>query len=406
MFRGRNRNNRGGAGSYRGGRGDRGRGGKSSNNQPARLRGLFADGIWQCNCIPRLPAEHFKVKKEGPNKDRWFYTCQNAQDKRCDFFLWDEVAKPREEAAVLSNSRSEPGARGAMESTGAQEGWNAGRGRGMFANVDSSGREVWQRQRADSQATLSPSPPPPYSSPAQPQANGSKRTAQDAGFESDDDPFDWPLTGQEADALEQTAAKAVPQTPLKVQKMGVYDTPTATTEKQKRKLPWLEEPAQEPATPVSAAKPSSDYFDTPSKVPMTADTVTPSANAPITPIAPPTVLATAKSPSPLSRYKDALHNPADSASTLTFEALDVLADTAMLPATRDKLRSILSKHDLKTQGITKGRDISRLALKAKDAKIVELQAKIASLEAEREVDRGVRRMGRWDREHGRGKNDG
>ena len=36
------------------------------------------------------------------------YTCQNAQPKRCSFFLWDDEAKPREAAAVLNNSRTEP----------------------------------------------------------------------------------------------------------------------------------------------------------------------------------------------------------------------------------------------------------------------------------------------------------
>lgn len=35
-----------------------------------RLPGLFADGIWHCDCdcSPRLPAEHFQVRKESPNK--------------------------------------------------------------------------------------------------------------------------------------------------------------------------------------------------------------------------------------------------------------------------------------------------------------------------------------------------
>ena len=67
------------------------------------------NGSWLCDCAPtRLPAEHFKVKKEGKNQGRWFYTCQQAEPQRCGFFLWDDDAKPREEAAVLANSRNEP----------------------------------------------------------------------------------------------------------------------------------------------------------------------------------------------------------------------------------------------------------------------------------------------------------
>ena len=70
------------------------------------------------------------------------------------------------------------------------------------------------------------------------------------------------------------------------------------------------------------------------------------------------------------------------------------------PDVLSNLRGVLSKHDLKAQGVVKGRDISRMALKAKEAKIVELQARIASLEAEREVDRGIIKGLKWESEYG------
>ena len=41
------------------------------------------------------------------------------------------------------------------------------------------------------------------------------------------------------------------------------------------------------------------------------------------------------------------------------------------------------------QGVVRGRDITRLGLRAKEAKVVELQARVAALEAEREVDWGI-----------------
>ena len=96
----------------------RGRGGARNTRQRSQPKGVFADGIWHCDCIPRLPAEHYKVKKEGKNHGRWFHTCQQAEPNRCGFFLWDDDAKPREEAAVLTGSRTEPRV---------QEGWTAGR---------------------------------------------------------------------------------------------------------------------------------------------------------------------------------------------------------------------------------------------------------------------------------------
>ncbi|TKA69216.1 hypothetical protein B0A55_07733 [Friedmanniomyces simplex] len=407
---------RGGSSSYRGGRGGQG------NAPRAILKGLFADGIWQCDCAPRLPAEHFKVKKEGKNQGRWFYTCQNQEPKRCGFFLWDEDAKPREEAAVLGGSRTEPlgGKSGGGE---VQEGWDAGRaqraartdgmgangrgtgGMGMFARVNANNGD---RMREDDEETASPtpspvSPPPPYSSlrKAPAASNGVKRSAQQAGMNEEDDEefFPWPLTGQEEQELAKAADNAVapPETPHKAQKTGVYATPATTA---KRKLPWLEQSQapQTPATTAATLKPVDDCFNTPSKPPggvtptLEQRSKAPATAAPIT------------TPSPPTRYKDALQNPADSASSLTTEAIAALQPATIPPDIRDKLRSILSKHDLKFQGITKGRDISRLAIKAKDAKIAELgariaglenariaelQARVRSLDAEREVDRAV-----------------
>ncbi|KAK3112860.1 hypothetical protein LTR53_010411 [Teratosphaeriaceae sp. CCFEE 6253] len=415
MFRGRAR---GDSSSYRGGRGGQG----SANGSRAVLKGLFADGIWQCECSPRLPAEHFKVKKEGKNQGRWFYTCQNQEPKRCGFFLWDEDAKPREEAAVLTASRTEPLGRhsGGGE---VQEGWDAGRAQraartdGMGARVGGSGamgmfarthgQETMEADEETASSTPSPariSPPPPYSWRGEGAMSGksSKRTAQQAGMggEEDDEFFPWPLTGQEeqdlAKAADTTAAR--PETPHKVQKIGVYDTPATTVKR--RVLPWLEQ-EQTPKTPSTASnagKSVPDCFDTPSKH---AGPTTPLAEeqAPL-----PAPLPTAATPSPTTRYKDALHNPADSASTLTTSALTLLAPAHVAPDVLMQLRSVLTTHDLKLQGITRGRDISRLAIKAKDARIAELGAKIAglenariaelqarigSLEADREVDKAV-----------------
>ena len=376
MFRGR------GDGRYR----DRGnssnRGGRGNSRQSTQPRGLFADGIWHCNCSPRLPAEHFKVKKEGKNQGRWFYTCQQGEPKRCDFFLWDEDAKPREEAAVLSNSRTEP------RREGVQEGWNAGRARaadtepprkGLFS---SNGRVTTGREDA---STASPTPPPEYSTDPD-GVNGTKRTAQDADLDDD-----FGLSGSEEEGLAKAADAASLQTPHKVQKTGVYATPATTG---KRKLPWLELPT----TPAAASKSTDDYPTTPSKQP--ANNGRPIIE-PETPSAPPT-LATAATPSPPKRHKDALTDPADSASSLTSEVLAALSSVSMPPQTLSNVRSILTRHDLKAQGVVKGRDISRLALKAKDAKIAELQARIASFEADREVERGLGRMKRWESAGGEG----
>lgn len=387
------------------GRGGAGRGGSRSTTAN---KGVFADGIWHCNCTPRLPAEHFKVKKEGKNQGRWFYTCQNQQAQRCDFFLWDEDAKLREEGAVLNNSRTEPSVR---RVSAAQDGWDAGRGgsgggsRGMFAGMDSSTARLSKaRVQEDDESTDDESTQALPPSARHGHSNVSKRKAEASLDDCDDELLPWPLTGQEEQELvDATEASGPPETPRKAAKTGIYATPATTVEK-KRTIPWLQESggvsAFAPTTPTAATDGQEDYLDSPSKpstkiLPPIAEQTygpTPTLQA-LTPGTHP------KSPSPSTRHKDALANPADSSSSLTSEALAALDAVAIPPNILSNLRSVLSKHDLKTQGVVKGRDISRLALKAKEAKIVELQARIASLEAEREVDRGVIRGLRWEAEN-------
>lgn len=88
-----------------------------------KAKGLFIDGVWHCDCTPRIPADHFQTKNGGKNHGRWctladlrkfwkltftVYTCQRPQHKRCKFYLWDDEATRREKIAVLNNTRSEP----------------------------------------------------------------------------------------------------------------------------------------------------------------------------------------------------------------------------------------------------------------------------------------------------------
>jgi len=407
--------NRGGRGQYaRGGYNNRysargrGRGGGSRGApRSSAPKGVFADGIWHCDCTPRLPAEHFKVKKESKNQGRWFYTCQNQEPQRCGFFLWDEDAKVREEGAVLNNSRSEPKSR---QAPAAQDGWDAGRSRGgMFAGVDPMAKATdIDPAKRDDESMEDESPPPIYSS-QQHSNNSVKRKADTTNLDADNDSEDgllpWPLTGQEEQDLIDAADSVAPppETPRKAIKTGVYATPATTVEKT-RTLPWLQESnnaSDSPATPSALLRHQTNHLDSPSKQATKTLPPIPEHTYPPTP----TLQASTRNTQPdissaQGRYKDAFSNPADSASSLVTEALAALSGTAVSEDVLTTLRAILSKHDLKSQGVVKGRDISRLALKAKEAKIAELQARVASLEAERELDRGVIRSLRWEGEHG------
>lgn len=203
-------------------------------------------------------------------------------------------------------------------------------------------------------------------------AGGTKRTLGDTGFDfddNDDEPFPWALTGQEEAELVQVADRFshAPETPRKAVKTDAYATPATTTEK--RRLPWLDY-----SNETHTSK-------TPSK---TTGLPTPSTKTPGAKITVATTPDTTPTP---SRFKDALAESAPAAltdevfSTLKAAKITLQSDAAA------RLKAVLTRHDLRTQGIAKGRDISRLAIKAKDAKIVELQARISALEAERELDR-------------------
>lgn len=357
--------------SSRGGR-DGGRGGMAKT----QLKGLFADGIWHCNCTPKLPAEHFKVKKEGKNQGRWFYTCQNAEPKRCDFFLWDEDAKPREEAAVLNNSRNEPTATP-----------------GVFDTRDGHrlGEDAFRAEQRSQSRTISSSPQPTNSGSTIGGSN--KRKAIDL-TDSDDELFPWPLTGEEEEDLARAADNVstnmgAPETPRKAQKQDAYATPATST----RKLPWLDYSAEktEPTTPSTGRTISPPIVGLSTEGMPTPSTVTK------TPYQPTTAGTSDQTPTP-ARFKDALQDPSTLASTLADEVSSILTSAKVSLDTESarQLRSVLMQHEMRTQGVIKGREISRLGLKAKDAKIAELQARIASLEAEREVDRSVVRKLRFE----------
>ena len=96
-----------------------------------------------------------------------------------------------------------------------------------------------------------------------------------------------------------------------------------------------------------------------------------------------------------SRFRDSTE-PAENCSEnrsqsydITDEVMELLKDQHIDEHTSYNLRQLLNKHALKISGIAKGRDITRIALKSKDAKIAELQQRITMLETEREMDKTV-----------------
>lgn len=53
------------------------------------------------NCKCNLPAKRVQVKKEGPNKGRWFFACSKPMKEQCDYFEF-EGRSPIQEVEMSS----------------------------------------------------------------------------------------------------------------------------------------------------------------------------------------------------------------------------------------------------------------------------------------------------------------
>jgi hypothetical protein len=196
------------------------------------------------------------------------------------------------------------------------------------------------------------------------------RGTRDASTPENEDSFQWP-SSDEAE-LAQAAAEATIPPPL--------ETPRKTPRTDQLTSPGKRSHSdiQASATPTwSTLTPSNDddVFATP--------TTSSRSNGLLSPTTPADQIALhLENPSqPLT------NDPSN--STLATDALKILAPIPLNSTVEAQLVALLNRHDLRTQGIAKGRDISRLAIQSKDKKIAELQTRIAGLEAERETSRAV-----------------
>ncbi|PVH84347.1 hypothetical protein DL98DRAFT_651999 [Cadophora sp. DSE1049] len=326
---------------------------KGSPTQTVPLKGYFADGIWHCNCNPRLPASSFQVKKEGPNTGRWFYTCQQPKESGCGFFLWKDDAVGREMTAVMADSRSEPS-----------------------------------------------------------KTAGARTAAGNKSAEEDDDDFgEWSLSPEEERKLAQSVTRAEsgspsPETPQKAIKTSQFSTPGS-----KRKFDGTVLPTPSTGgralTGFSTGRRDEDVFMTPATKPKeTWDGRQPFG-----------LRSPSGTPTP-TRYRestvasDAPSQMSQDNYDITDEVLDLLKDQHIDDEITANLKQLLSRHAMKISGVARGRDITRVALKAKETKIAELQQKISALEAQREIDKTVIRHFKSDmtesieRRRGRGRGRG
>ena len=259
---------------------------------------------------------------------RKVYTCQKPQPKRCHFFLWDDSAKQREKSVVLNNSRSELGGDSALPSTPSRKVQQKIEMTPRTCNVDDSPT----RTRI---------------------GTGSSSKTLDH-----EDSFGWPTSDDDVFAdisLERNfrASSPSPQTSRKAAKTVQFSSPG------KRRHSEMESSS----SPTS----SEEAFETPKtsmKRPggLMSPDITPAADR---------------------------TTPAPEQKDLVAGVRDLLGSVTLQPEIEKQLMDFLNRHELRTHGISKGREISRLAIKEKDKQIAELQARITGLEAEKETSKLV-----------------
>ncbi|KAJ9272541.1 transcriptional regulator family: Zinc finger, GRF-type [Paecilomyces variotii] len=314
----------------------------------APLRGRFIEGEWHCNCEPRLFAAHFQTKNQGPNHGRWFYTCQKPQGERCNFFLWDDDAKVREDKLSLSHSVSEP------DQTPGTPSKTVNKSGGLLTPAS-----AWRRHDTPRTNLGTPS---------------KVRKSRDI---SDDEYFSWDegLDDEVQGMLDRPAQpKFSPETPRKTPRTALFTSPG------KRKLS------------ETANASSNTYSDPFTSSAQDTHLATPQSQAPSQlGSVPPSSMEISATPTP-SKYTNVLstdNNP--DVSELATTALAILDshDVVMPRKAKEALVELLNRHDLRTRGIIRGREISRLALKKKDEQIKQLNERISGLEAEREMNRSA-----------------
>jgi hypothetical protein len=241
--------------------------------------------------------------------------------------LWDDEAKVREEATILNNSRSEI-----------------------------TPKTPTKPVQSARQTT------PTHSLTAKPILPGmvTPGKTRSLSVASDDKDFDWSSSNDRALVeVAQRATMAPPKTPRKTPRTIQFTSPG------KRNYSEMLESHSDLSTSVS----SDDVFNTPHS--------SQDATGLLSPVETP--------------HREKLHGGALplTMSALAADALRILEGSKLPNEVEQNLVDLLNKHDLRTQGIAKGRDITRLALGSKDKKITELDARIAGLEAERETSKAV-----------------
>lgn len=227
------------------------------------------------------------------------------------------------------------------------------------------------------------SPPPPYTTDT---ATGgpSRKRGRTTIIDSDDEHG----LGANDEALDDDLDHAITQveTPRKAARTSQLATPST-----KRVLPWETDRAalsneiglQTPQTDRTAqADPFSSRLGSSLLTPVRSTDAVQHIATPASSLF--------ETPTP-NRFKDV------GGDHLVHDVLTLLQDAnvRLSSTTKADLNSLLSTHRKASEGLRRGRDVTRTTIKARDAKITELSFRVSKLEAELEAERAMVKHLQW-----------
>jgi hypothetical protein len=169
-----------------------------------------------------------------------------------------------------------------------------------------------------------------------------------------------------------------PETPRKTLKVDIFSTPGSRGKRDESEA-W--------PTPSTRRIQSDDIFTTPSTTRLRGGMWDGNERSGL--------MSPSITPTP-ARFRD-INQPLETAEStsdlkdydITKEVMEILKEQSLDEETTTKVRQVLNKHALKAQGIARGRDITRMALKTKESRIAELEQRIVELQNERELDKVI-----------------
>ncbi|KAK2831915.1 hypothetical protein FQN49_007040 [Arthroderma sp. PD_2] len=331
-----------------------------SGRRPETLRGLLVDGIWQCDCDPRRTANHFETKNGGKNHGRWFYTCPKPRDKGCGFFLWEDAANERAAAQKPVDDEDD----------------------------DIGVAELYSAQIRDERGNQGPLLQTP-------KANRFRDSVVRGGLLTPESQLKRKRDGDIVDYLDQDQSPTKRgRSSLSTAQSTRQDMSPSTAENQDVSYPSLASRLEIlDAEPI----PQPPLFSTPNKSTHSPGSVARKDQG-TWPDIPSTPTPSRFASSPFRLHSSEGNNKLSKHCELAKKVFDLLEShkVHLSPETRQDLAGLLDMNDLRTLGIIKGRDISRLAIKEREERIEGLQSRISVLEAERESWRTLLSLNKRD----------